>query len=282
MDKILVTGTSGYIGSHFASYIEGSKKVIRFSLRQQKLEDISFQGVAAVVHCAGVAHKTKGVSPDVYNRVNNEYALNLARRAKENGVLHFVFLSSVSVYGQQSMVSEHSECLPITEYAKSKLNAEKGLLALATEDFTLSVLRIPMVYGPSAPGNVSRLCNIIKRFSVLPFKNIQNRRSFLGIENLVFSIEQVLERKVPGILLLADDRPLSTSRMVELLINGYGRPRTLLSADLIEPLIKRLTPKVHESLWGNFVINCDDTKEALQLSMPFSPEEGIPKVMAVF
>lgn len=282
VDKILVTGTSGYIGSHFVSYIRGSKRVVRFSLRQQNLEDISFEGVTAVVHCAGVAHKKKGVSPDIYNRVNNEYALDLARRAKQKGVPHFIFLSSVSVYGQQNMVDEHSECLPTTEYAKSKLNAEKGLLALVSEGFTLSVLRIPMIYGPNAPGNVSRLCNLIKRFCVLPFKNIQNRRSFLGIENLVFSIDQILERKVPGILLLADDKPVSTSRMVELLINGYGRPRILLNADLIEPLVRRITPRVHESLWGNFVINCDETKELLQLTMPFSPEEGVPKVMAAF
>jgi len=155
--NILITGASGFIGKALCSRLASDNKVIGVYHRkrpvnaanviweQANLTDWnSAAGIcekyspSVVVHCAGLAHQKIGaVDSATYMRVNSEATENLLKAAsRSNLALRFIFLSSVSVYGEDNLiipVSEDSECQPSSDYAFSKLDAERRLIALANK-----------------------------------------------------------------------------------------------------------------------------------------------------
>lgn len=275
MNSLLITGSSGYVGSHFVKSCGEEYRISKFSLQSQRLEEINFDGVQAVLHCAGIVHKGNRVSADKYHDVNVEYPLLLAKLAKSKGVQHFMFLSSVSVYGAQTHIDESSVCKPSDAYAHSKLNAEKELVKLNDNDFKVSILRIPMVYGVGAPGNINLLCKLVMYMPLIPLGNISNKRSFIEIKNLTYSMRQILSQNKSGIFLLADDSPISTSRLLEILINSSSKKRVLYDSSIIKFLVRYLSSSIYDKLWGDSVVDSSVAKKYLGLRFPVSVEGGL-------
>ncbi|MFD3081114.1 NAD-dependent epimerase/dehydratase family protein, partial [Streptococcus agalactiae] len=123
------------------------------------------------------------IDPDLYQKVNTELPIELANLAKEAGVDQFIFLSSMSVYGnEESLISSATKANPSTCYGKSKLAAEAGLKALQSDHFKILIMRPPMVYGPKATGNYARLSKLSKVTPIFP--KIGNQRSMIFIDNL--------------------------------------------------------------------------------------------------
>ena len=87
-----------------------------------------------VIHCAGLAHQKVGAyDRKAYLKVNSELTENLATLTMKNNHLHFIFLSTISVYGEKDLIQpvpENSKYNPSSDYAFSKLDAEKRLIAL--------------------------------------------------------------------------------------------------------------------------------------------------------
>ena len=128
LKNVLVTGSNGYLGSSFINQYKNKYKFENFSLLTQKLEDINFDSVDIVLHCAALVHQKIEHSYEKYHEINVEYPLKLAKLAKENGVKQFVFISTIAVYGEdEGKLDENTVCNPITPYGKSKLEAEKEL-----------------------------------------------------------------------------------------------------------------------------------------------------------
>ena len=129
--NILITGSSGYIGSHI---VNKSKKLFnfnKFSLQTHTLQTINFNNIDTVLHCAAIVHKKNKLNFDKYYKINTIYPVELAKRAKQNGVNHFVFLSTIAIYDDSlEMIVEKSKISPKTFYGKSKLEAERQLLVL--------------------------------------------------------------------------------------------------------------------------------------------------------
>jgi nucleoside-diphosphate-sugar epimerase len=278
MFNLLVTGSSGYLGSQFIKQCAQKYRISQFSLQSQSLEDIDFDGLDAVLHCAGIVHQGQNVSSSEYDRVNTIYPVEMARLAKANGLKQFVFISSVSVYGPMEYIDEDSDCNPRTKYGKSKLEAENRLFELNDSKFIVSILRIPMIYGPQAPGNIQSIIRLVNYLPIIPLGNINNRRSFISIRNLVYSIMGVLNFRQGGVFLLADDEPISTSILVSILITGIGKNRLLLDSGLIRALIRFSAPSVYEKLWGNMVINCSVSKRLLSLDFPVDIKVGLTEM----
>ena len=279
MYNLLVTGSSGYVGSQFINSCGEKHRILRFSLQSQQMEDINFDGVQAVVHCAGIVHKGNRVSSDKYHDINVEYPINLAKLAKSKGVKHFMFLSSVSVYGAQTHIDELSVCKPSNAYGHSKFNAEEELLKQSDGDFKVSILRIPMVYGLRAPGNINLLCKLVTYMPLIPLGNITNKRSFIAIQNLAYSMHQILIKNKSGIFLLADDAPISTSRLLEILINSRAKKRVLFNSSTSKFLVRHLSSSVYDKLWGDLVVDCSAAKRNLGLRFPISVEEGLADIL---
>lgn len=169
--KILVTGHLGYIGAvlvpmlrsrgyvvvgmdtgYFAQWLTyASGEIDNLDVRLVKLEQL--KGVNAVVHLAALSNDPMGqVNPLLTDDINRRATLELAQLAKGAGVERFVFSSSCSIYGSAdigSAVDETAPFAPVTAYAKSKVDSEHGLRALADENFSPVFLRNATAYGLS-------------------------------------------------------------------------------------------------------------------------------------
>jgi len=215
--KILVTGSTGYIAGAFAEEAD------LISVRNDAWRGKTFAGYDAVLHTAGLAHVRENRRNQYdYFVVNRDLALDVAKKAKADGVPHFVFLSSISVYGLESgHITASTPALPKTNYGRSKLAAESLIAALADDSFRVAILRPPMVYGAGCPGNYARLRKLV---ALLPFfPSYKNARSVISIESLHTQINAVIYGQKSGIFHPCDPVPLSTAEMAAAIAQEQGR-----------------------------------------------------------
>ncbi|MDK2091370.1 NAD-dependent epimerase/dehydratase family protein [Aliarcobacter butzleri] len=276
MKKLLITGSNGYLGSSFINQYKDKYDFEIFSLLNQKLEDINFDGTDVVLHCAALVHQKVEHSYEKYYEVNVEYPVKLAKLAKENGVKQFVFISTIAVYGEEKEeLNENTICNPATFYGKSKLEAEKELLKLNDDSFTVSIIRPPMIYGKSAPGNIDSLVKLVKKLAIIPLAKIENKRSFISIQNLCHLVDEIITQEKQGIFLASDDKSLSTSKLIELIAKNLDKKIYLIKIPFFETLLKILKPSFHKRLYGSLEVDNSITKEKLNLRNPYSVEDGI-------
>ncbi len=276
MFKILVTGSNGYVGNSFINQYKNKYSFEKFSLLNQKLENISLNDIDVVLHCAALVHQKNEYAYDKYYEVNVEYPLKLAKLAKENGVKQFIFISTIAVYGEDlEKLNENTNCNPITPYGKSKLEAEKQLLELNNEDFVVSIIRPPMVYGKNAPGNIDSLIKLVKKLPIIPLGKIENKRSFISIQNLCHIIDEIISKQKSGVFLTSDDEPISTTKLCELISKNLDKKIYLVKIPFFESLLKTLKPSFHKRLYGSLEVDNSITKEKLNLKNPYSVEDGI-------
>jgi UDP-glucose 4-epimerase len=218
-----------------------------------------------------------GASCEEYERVNVTQTLQLSKKAKENGVKQFVFMSTVKVYGEEtdSKYSENSICNPEDEYGKSKLKAELELQKLEDEDFKVSIIRTPIVYGYGVKANIKSLVNLVNKISILPFGKIKNKRSMVYIGNLCHLVYEIITQEKAGIFLASDDEPFSTSKFIELMAKNLDKKVYLVKIPFFESLLKILKPSFHKRLYGSLEVDNRVTKEKLNLKNPYSVEDGI-------
>ncbi len=276
LKNVLVTGSNGYLGSSFINQYKNKYKFENFSLLTQKLEDINFDSVDIVLHCAALVHQKIEHSYEKYHEINVEYPLKLAKLAKENGVKQFVFISTIAVYGEdEEKLDENTVCNPITPYGKSKLAAEKELLKLNDDNFVVSIIRPPMIYGKNAPGNIDSLIKLVKKLPIIPLGGIENKRSFISIQNLCHMIDEIITQQKAGVFLASDDEPLSTSRLIELIAKNLNKKVYLIKIPFFESFLKLVKPSFHKRLYGSLEVDNSITKEKLNLKNPYSVEDGI-------
>ncbi|MFW3326876.1 NAD-dependent epimerase/dehydratase family protein [Aliarcobacter butzleri] len=276
MKKLLITGSTGYLGNSFINQFGNKYTFEKFSLLNQKIEDIKLDNIDAILHCAALVHQKVELSYEKYHEINVEYPVKLAKIAKQNGVKQFVFISTVAVYGEEKeKLDENTVCNPITPYGKSKLEAEKELLKLNDDNFTVSIVRPPMIYGKNAPGNIDNLVKLVKKLPIIPLANIKNKRSFIFIQNLLHIIDEVILQKKSGIFLACDDEPLSTSKLIDLIAKNLAKKTYLIKIPFFESLLKILKPSFQKRLYGSLEIDNTITKERLNLKNPYSVEDGV-------
>jgi UDP-glucose 4-epimerase len=274
--NILVTGSSGYIGSNFINTFENKYNFFTFSLQKNTIDTIDFKNTDIVLHCAALVHQKTEYDYKIYHEINVDYPVTLAQKAKKNGVKHFIFISTIAVYGEDTeLVTENTKCSPVTPYGKSKLEAEGQLLELSDDNFIVSIVRPPMVYGKNAPGNIDSLINLIKKVPVLPFANIENQRSFVYIGNLICLIGKIIEKKVSGIFLASDNTPISTTYLIAHIAKALHKSVYLVQIPFFTTFLKILKPSLHKRLYENLEVDNDITKKMLDYKNPYYTENGI-------
>lgn len=164
-------------------------------------------------------------------------------------------------------------CNPEDDYGKSKLKAEQELQKLEDENFKISIIRTPIVYGVKA--NIKNLINLVNKVPVLPFGKIKNKRSMVYIGNLCHLVDEIIIQKKSGIFLACDDEPLSTSKLIELIAKNIEKKTYLIKIPFFESLLKILKPSFHKRLYGSLEIDNTITKEKLNLINPYSVEDGV-------
>lgn len=277
---VAVTGAGGFVGGHLTALLSETCSVRPLTFSSYASE--SLEGVDAVVHLAALVHQTGGAPESEYFRVNTEQTLALAREAKERGVRHFVFMSSIKVCGErteEAPFDETSPCGAEDAYGRSKYVAEQGLRLMEDERFTVSVVRAPLIYGEGVKANMLRLLQLVDRLPLLPLGGIENRRSLLYVGNLTAMIRAILEQRAEGLFLAADPEPLSTTQLVRMIADALGKtPRLLALPAILRKAIARLKPGLYERLFASLEIDNRRSLEALAFTPPFQAEEGIRRM----
>ena len=250
MKNILLTGSNGFVGSYFKDNYNEKYNIDTFSFLNDKLEDLNLSNTNTIIHLSALVHQMGGASEKEYEHVNVIQTLDLAKKAKASGVSHFIFMSTVAVYGVETgVIKKDTKCNPITDYGKSKLKAEQELLKLEDDNFKISIVRPPIVNGHNAPGNMKSLISLVDKVPILPFGNIQNKRSMVYVGNLCHLIDEIMVQEKAGIFLASDDEPLSTTRLIELIANGLDKKVYLIKIPFFESLLKLVKPSFHKRLY---------------------------------
>lgn len=283
MTKILVTGSNSFIGNNF---IKNSKysEIDKISLVNNKPEDVDFSKYDVVLHLAAIVHAKKKQPKQRYFEINTNLCLSIAEKAKQTGVKQFIFISTIRVYGkyekEKGPWNEDSPCFPDDYYGMSKYQAEIELRKLEDKNFTVSIIRPPLVYGEDAPANMLSLIKLVERFPVLPFKSVKNSRHFVSVENLTMFIEKIILLRATGIFIACDQRPLSTTELVSLIAKHLNKnPHLVRIPDVIIKIGLFLIPKYFERLYCSFKIDNKKTLEVLKIEPVFLVEESIMKMV---
>lgn len=277
MKKLLISGSNGFVGSYFIKKYKDKYDIKTFSFLKDDINSLDYSDIDVVFHLSALVHQMGGASCEEYERVNVTQTLELAKKAKESGVKHFIFMSTVKVYGEEtdSVYTEDTICNPEDDYGKSKLKAELELQKLEDKSFKVSIVRTPIVYGYGVKANIKSLVNLVKKVSILPFGKIENKRSMVYIGNLCHLVDVVIEQQKSGIFLASDDEPLSTSKLIEEIAKNLNKKIYLLKIPFFESLLKFVKPSFHKRLYGSLEVDNNITKERLNLKNPYSVEDGI-------
>ncbi|MFX4233907.1 NAD-dependent epimerase/dehydratase family protein [Aliarcobacter butzleri] len=275
--KLLITGSNGFIGNYFINNYKSKYNIKTFSFLKDDINRLDCNSIDIVFHLSALVHQMGGASASEYEKINVTQTLQLAKKAKESGVKHFVFMSTVKVYGEEtnSIYTENTVCNPEDDYGKSKLKAEHELQKLEDENFKISIIRTPIVYGYGVKANIKNLINLVNKVPVLPLGKIKNKRSMVYIGNLCHLVDEIIIQKKSGIFLACDDEPLSTSKLIELIAKNLDRKMYLIKIPFFETLLKILKPSFHERLYGSLEVDNNITKEKLNLKNPYSVENGV-------
>jgi nucleoside-diphosphate-sugar epimerase len=236
--KVLVTGASGFIGTHLVPLLvarghhvmAASRKPVdiagvtwRLSPELGSGSDWSrvLQGAEAVVHLAGRAQTgpDSEVEKGICRRINAEGTARLAHQAAESGARRFLFLSSVHAVAEESdqIITDATAPRPVSAYGLSKLAAEEALRSeLGAGACAWTILRSCAVYGPGNVSNFSRLLKLVATGLPLPLASVNNRRSFIYVETLVDLIAASLEapKALGKTYLPSDGEDVSTPELI--------------------------------------------------------------------
>jgi len=243
---ILVTGGTGFIGSHLLDRLADAGEPVRVLVRPKAarpkmvlprgVEAVSgdlvtgeglseaARGAGAIIHIAGVL---KALKPDDYYRGNVRATENLARAAAPG--TRFVHVSSLAVCGPSpadGSLNEDSETRPLTHYGKSKLEAERILRSLLPQAV---IVRPPVVYGPRDTG-VYPLLKSISRGVALQIAGGERWLSFIYVRDLVDGIlaASTSPRALGRTYFLSHAQPVNWSHLRDAAARVMGRKPLVL------------------------------------------------------
>lgn len=313
--KILVTGSSGFLGTALVDHLAHLPDAYIVAVSRQATThssptvttatvaglnaDTSWQTVLhdvdTVVHAAARVHVMRDTAADplsLYREVNTLGTLHLAEQAAAAGVRRFIFISTIKVNGESTA---RGECFraddapnPSDPYAISKHEAEQGLLTLAkTSTMEVVIIRPVLVYGPGVKANFLQLMRTLRRGVPLPLGSVNNARSLVSLNNLIDLIQVCIDHPAAAnqVFLVSDGRDLSTTELASRL-SAHLRascwlipvPESLIM--LGATLLGRKSAA--ERVLGSLRVDISKNREWLQWQPPVSVEDGLKKTVEHF
>ncbi|WP_194850517.1 NAD-dependent epimerase/dehydratase family protein [Nonlabens antarcticus] len=305
MNKIIISGASGFVGQNLIPYLEGNGlNVIALSRESKVAKTITYDGISidnwnnasTFVHLAGKAHDLKKTSDDsAYFEVNRDLTIKLFNQFLKSDCSTFIFMSSVKAAADEveGVLEESYIPDPQTPYGKSKREAEEYLLAQnLPHGKNLYILRPCMIHGSGNKGNLNLLYQVVKNGIPYPLGIYENKRSFLSIQNLNIIIAAFIKQQpASGIYHIADDEPISTSDLIRLIgavlkkkpmilnvpkpvMQGLSRLGGMLKAPFDTNALQKLTE--------SYVVSNKKVKESLNITQPWDTIAGLKKTIESF
>lgn len=254
MNRVVLTGASGFIGRHLVEYLAAQPRMELLLVVRQPLrwavpagvavwqmadfrDEVAWQNILLpsdiVIHLAGLAHRDLPPELQVegFFEANVATTRAIAQAGARQKISHFIFISSIGVYGssRDEIVSPDSAVHPDHPYAESKLAAELALLSVPNRHYHCTILRLPLVYGADAPGNFGKLLRLVALGIPLPFAGLNNRKSFLGIETLNQVLHRLIRTPLQGdfTLIAAEQEAVTLATLLSNLSQGMGKTSRL-------------------------------------------------------
>jgi nucleoside-diphosphate-sugar epimerase len=304
--NILVTGATGFLGSHLCASLNTNPEVrlmpvvrnapstdfesvaVIPSIDSETVWEKVLDGQEVVIHTAARAHIMKDEVSDPlaeYRCVNVDGTLNLARQAAAAGVKRFIYISSIKVNGEQTLMGQPytAEDTPAPEdaYGISKWEAEQGLQQLVPETgMEVVIIRPPLVYGPGVKGNFASMIKLVAKGVSLPLGAIHNQRSLVALDNLVDLIVTCIDHPAAAnqVLLAGDGQDLSTTDLLRGVARAMGEPSRLIPVPssllmLGATLIGKKA--MAQRLLGSLQVDISKARDLLGWEPPVTVEEGL-------
>jgi len=304
--NIVVTGATGFIGRHLCialadvqhnvtmvsrSAQNGADQYSRIPNPIDLQHDVDYDTLLkdcdVVIHLAGRTHILNDPHPDpvsAFASANTIATLNLARAAAAYGVKRFIFLSSIKVNGESTMLgtpfTPESPPHPTDGYGQSKLDAELGLFRIAeSSPLEVVVIRPPLVYGPGVRANFLELMNLVYKQIPMPLGSVKNKRSFVGTDNLVSLIMTCLDHPAAPnhVFFVSDNADLSTPDLIRHIAHAQERqPRLFPFPPALLHLGAKLLHREH-----HYIRLCESLQVDISMTMnilgwkPVSTPESI-------
>ena len=311
--KILVTGATGFIGTQLSETLANSGHEVRCTARSlapnrsttlemvtcdlesaDNLDHLTM-GCDAIVHLAGRAHVMSddpATSESLYLSANVDVTRKLAQSAARTGVKRMILMSSVKVNGESTTIdspfTSQDTPNPQDPYGRSKTQAEQALWDVASSSGLEGVvIRPPLVYGPGVRANFASLIGIVNRGIPLPLGSIQNKRSFVSIDNLIDCISTALQSSnAPGqTFLVSDGNDLSTPELIRSIASALHKSPMLIPFPTA--LLKLVATSVakrsaYERLCGSLTVDIALTKQKLSWTPLFTVQDSLQRTVDAF
>jgi nucleoside-diphosphate-sugar epimerase len=266
--RLLITGATGFVGRAAVGTFARQGFAVRAAVRRTSepplpvgietvaLPDLSsdfdwqplLNAVDQVIHLAAIADSA--AAPELHDRVNRQATEKLALAAASSGISRLVFISSIRAQSGPSAdhaLTEADAPTPSDAYGRSKLAAEDAVRAAGVP---FCILRPVLLYGPGVKGNFSFLLRIARSRWPLPIKDLVNRRSLLGVDNLVSAIAFALSAPAAAgeTFIVADPGiPPRLAEVIAILREAQGRRPLILP--LPRPLMEGPMRLLRRDLW---------------------------------
>ena len=289
---IILTGSSGFVGTNLKSYLKDKSQDINcLSLREDDWKNKLDKSATAIVHLAGKAHDTSNTSDSFeYFKINRDLTIEIFREFLNSEIRDFFYFSSVKAVADtvDGILNENEDGNPKTPYGKSKLEAEKYLLSQELgEGKRLFIIRPCMIHGPGNKGNLNLLFNMVKQGFPWPLGAFDNKRSFLCINNLNYLIYQMIMNcnVKSGIYNFSDDGSLSTNELYILISDVLSKKSKIwkINKNIIEFIAKigdkvvlPLNSERLKKLTESYIVSNKKIKDALAIDiLPTSIDDGL-------
>jgi UDP-glucose 4-epimerase len=310
--KVLVTGANGFVGKRVMAVLQqNARLIVAGSVRRIQpdtngnlpIGDLNgetdwskaLNGSECVIHAAARVHVLKDNATDPlaeFLATNLHGTLNLGRQAANAGVRRFVFISSVKVHGETTLLgkpfSAQDVPAPLDPYSVSKTQAECGLRQLAAETkMDVVIIRPPLVYGPGVKGNFQTMMRWLSLGVPLPLGSIDNLRSLVALDNLVDLIATCIHHPAAAnqTFLVSDGEDLSTTQLLKRMGQAMGKPARLIpvSPALLKAAAAMLgKPELAQRLCGSLQVDIAKTRQLLGWRPPVSVDEGLRRAASGF
>lgn len=285
MKSIFLTGSSGFVGINLINYFISSYEITRF-----KKDHPIFINEDIVIHLAGKAHDLKKISnPDDYYKNNTELTKQIFDAFILSNAKVFITLSSVKAAADEvhEILTENILPNPKTHYGKSKLLAEQYILSQSIPNWKrVYILRPCLIHGKNNKGNLNLLFNFVSKGIPWPLGAFENQRSFCSISNLMFIINELINRDDinTGIYNVADDESLSTNAVIGILGESIDKKTKIwnVSKFFINKLAilgdlfhLPLTTERLQKLTETYIVSNLKIKSALNKQLPYTTKDGL-------